>query len=186
MKMIRGRGNRLKSQLDCTLYRHPQDTPAGVFVSSAACLNPKTNSRRPSPPKPWRSWKTTCFFRAGIFCLCLRAAAACPDRPIVPGRASQPKSSIPTCLSSILFRCAASRQMYCAVPCARRTVFEGFMMALAEKTGRRPSMAERALHHFQPGGRLFPGLDEPTLFLEETLPLLPAPSRQVLPAEDSV
>jgi len=76
--------------------------------------------------------------------------------------------------------------MYCAVPCARRTVFEGFMMALAEKTGRRPSMAERALHHFQPGGRLFPGLDEPTLFLEETLPLLPAPSRQVLPAEDSV
>src|SRR5512142_582185 len=27
---------------------------------------------------------------------------------------------------------------------ARRTLFEGFMMALAEKTGRRPSMAERA------------------------------------------
>ena len=134
---------------------------------------------------------------------------------------------------------------------ARRTFFEGFMMALAEKTGRRPSMAERsadhamdaaeseltfgkpafqialmtglfvernrfeeaeaarrviesnlrargltaqrlfyiaerALHHFQPGGKLFPGLDEPTLFLEETLPLLPAPSRQVLPADDSV
>jgi hypothetical protein len=117
---------------------------------------------------------------------------------------------------------------------ARRTLFEGFMMALAEKTGRRPSMAERsadhamdaaeseltfgkpafkialmsalfvernrfeeaeaarrviesnlrargltaqrlfyiaerALHHFQPGGKLFPGLDEPTLFLEEAL-----------------
>ncbi|MBX3038596.1 MAG: hypothetical protein KF758_16920 [Anaerolineales bacterium] len=134
---------------------------------------------------------------------------------------------------------------------ARRTLFEGFMLALAEKTGRRPSMAERstdhamdaaeselafgkpafkigilsalfiernrfeeaetarrviesnlrarglnaqrlfyiaerALHHFQPGGKLFPGLDEPTLFLEETLPLLPLPSRQVLPVEDSV
>ncbi len=134
---------------------------------------------------------------------------------------------------------------------ARRTLFEGFMLALAEKTGRRPSMAERAsdsamdaaesvltmgkpafraalmaglfvekggferaegarrviesglrargltaqrlfyiaeraLHHFQPGGQLFPGLDEPLLFLEETLPLLPAPARQVLPAEDSV
>jgi len=127
---------------------------------------------------------------------------------------------------------------------ARRTLFEGFMMALADKTGRRPSMAERsaeseltfgkpafkialmsalfvernrfeeaekarrviesnlrargltaqrlfyiaerALHHFQPGGKLFPGLDEPTLFLEETLPLLPAPSRQVMPVEDSV
>lgn len=134
---------------------------------------------------------------------------------------------------------------------ARRTLFEGFMLALAEKTGRRPSLAERsadhamdaaeseltfgkpafkiallsalfvernrfeeaeaarrviesnlrargltaqrlfyiaerAIHHFQPGGKLFPGLDEPTLFLEETLPLLPAPSRQVLPVEDSV
>ena len=134
---------------------------------------------------------------------------------------------------------------------ARRTLFEGFMMALAEKTGRRPSLAERstdqamdlaesaltfgkpafkialmcalfaersrfeeaesarrviesnlrargltaqrlfyiaerALHHFQPGGKLFPGLDEPTLFLEETTPLLPSPSRQVLPVEDSV
>ena len=134
---------------------------------------------------------------------------------------------------------------------ARRTLFEGMMMALAEKTGRRPSMAERAsdsamdaaesvltlgkpafrasimaglfvekdsfdraeaarrvieaslrargltaqrlfyiaeraLHHFQPGGQLFPGLDEPLLFLEETLPLLPAPARQVLPVEDSV
>jgi len=133
----------------------------------------------------------------------------------------------------------------------RRTLFEGFMMALAEKTGRRPSLAERsadhamdaaeseltfgkpafkialmsglfverdrfeeaeaarrvieanlrarglsaqrlfyiaerALQHFQPGGRLFPGLDEPTLFMEETLPLIPVPSRQVLPADDSV
>jgi hypothetical protein len=134
---------------------------------------------------------------------------------------------------------------------AKRTLFEGFMLAMAEKTGRRPSMAERsadtamdaaeseislgkpvfraalmsaiftersrfdeaeaarrmiesslrargltsqrlfyiaerALHHFQPGGMLFPGLDEPTLFIEEALPLLPAPSRQVLPADDAV
>ena len=30
---------------------------------------------------------------------------------------------------------------------ARRTLFEGFMMALAEKTGRRPSMAERSDDH---------------------------------------
>jgi hypothetical protein len=134
---------------------------------------------------------------------------------------------------------------------AKRTLFEGFMLAMAEKTGRRPSMAERsadtamdaaeselslgkpafkaalmagvfvehsrfdeaeaarrviesslrargltsqrlyyiaerAIHHFQPGGQLFPGLDEPTLFLEETLPLMPPPSRQVLPVDDSV
>ncbi|MDP1624183.1 MAG: hypothetical protein Q8L64_00285, partial [bacterium] len=30
---------------------------------------------------------------------------------------------------------------------ARRTLFEGFMLALAEKTGRRPSMAERSADH---------------------------------------
>lgn len=134
---------------------------------------------------------------------------------------------------------------------ARRTLFEGVMLALAEKTGRRPSMAEqasdtamdaaeshltlgkpafrmalmaglfaersrfeqaesarrvieaglrargltaqrlyyipeRALHYFQPGGNLFPGLEEPLLFLEEALPLMPLPARQVLPAEDAV
>ena len=134
---------------------------------------------------------------------------------------------------------------------ARRTLFEGLMMAMAEKTGRRPSLAEqvadqamdaaesaitlgkpafraallaalyagqsreseaevarrvleaslqargfvpqrlyyipeRALLHFQPGGRLFPGLDEPVLLLDEILPLLPIPSRRILPASDSV
>jgi len=134
---------------------------------------------------------------------------------------------------------------------ARRTLFEGLMLAMAEKTGRRPSLAEqvadqamdaaesaitlgkpafrvallaalyagqsreseaevarrileanlqargfipqrlyyipeRALLHFQPGGRLFPGLDEPVLLLDEALPLLPTPARRVLPAADSV
>lgn len=134
---------------------------------------------------------------------------------------------------------------------ARRTLFEGFLLAMAEKTGRRPSMAdqaadtaldatesalalgkpafraslltalyasrerekeaelarraleaslrakgfipqrlvyvaERALHHFQPGGELFPGLDEPVLLLEEATHLMPTPTRQVLPAPDAV
>jgi hypothetical protein len=133
----------------------------------------------------------------------------------------------------------------------RRTLFEGVMLALAEKTGRRPSLAEqatdgamdaaeseialgkpafraallaglfahparpeeaesarcvlesnlrarglvpqrlfyiaeRALDHFQPGGELFPGLDEPTLLIDEVLPLLPAPARRVMPAKDAV
>jgi hypothetical protein len=134
---------------------------------------------------------------------------------------------------------------------ARRTLSEGFLMALAAKTGRRPSMAEasqnmsmdqaesllalgkpifratllaalfsapenyeqaerarklmetalrargmqgqrliyvaeRALHYLQPGGNLFPAMDEPLVFPEEALPLLPAPTRQVFPADDSV
>ncbi len=134
---------------------------------------------------------------------------------------------------------------------ARRTLFEGVMLAMAEKTGRRPSLAEqaadqaldaaesavtlgkpafriallaalyasrereaeaesarrtleaslqargfvpqrlyyipeRALLHFQPGGKLFPGLDEPTLLLDEILPLLPTPARRIYPSTDSV
>jgi hypothetical protein len=134
---------------------------------------------------------------------------------------------------------------------ARRTLSEGLLMALATKTGRRPSMAEtsqnlsmdqaesllalgkpifkatllaalfsdpenfdhaervrklmetalrargmqgqrliyvseRALHYLQPGGNLFPEMDEPVLFPEEALPLLPPPTRQVFPANDSV
>ena len=134
---------------------------------------------------------------------------------------------------------------------ARRTLFEGVLLAMAEKTGRRPSMAEqatdqaldaaesaislgkpayratllaalfaeqdrqgeaeiavrsletnlrargfipqrlyyiaeRALSHFQPAGDLFPGLDEPVLLLDEVIPLMPLPARQVLPAADAV
>lgn len=134
---------------------------------------------------------------------------------------------------------------------ARRTLSEGLLMALATKTGRRPSMAEasqnaamdqaesmlalgkpayratllaalysnpntyehaerarklmetalrtrglqgqrliyvaeRALHYLQPGGNLFPDFDEPVVFPEEALPLIPPPTRQVFPAEDSV
>jgi hypothetical protein len=134
---------------------------------------------------------------------------------------------------------------------ARRTLFEGLLLALAEKTGRRPSMAEeamdhaldaaesaialgkpafrvmlllglcaargraaeaettrrqletvlrargfipqrliyiaeRALLHFQPGGELFPGMETPTLLLEEVAPLLPAPERTVYPPPDAV
>lgn len=119
---------------------------------------------------------------------------------------------------------------------ARRTFFEGFMLVLAEKTGRQPSLVEcstdhamdaakseltsarqrsrspccrrsswsgsatkkpsgrrskpicahgltsqrlfyiakRAIHHFQPGEKLFPSLDEPPLLLEEAIFLLSA------------
>ncbi len=133
----------------------------------------------------------------------------------------------------------------------RRTLFEGALLALAEKTGRRPSqaehaadqamdaaesalamgkpiyslsllaalhagknraaeaetvrrtleanlrakgfvpqrlhyIAERALHHLQPGGILFPGFDEPALLLEEAARLLPRPTRRINPAPEAV
>jgi len=134
---------------------------------------------------------------------------------------------------------------------ARRTFFEGILMAAAQKTGRRPSMAEqaadqamdaaesqiamgkpvyhaavlaallaersrgedahsarrsleaslraigftpqrlyyvaeRALKHFQPGGELFPGMEQPTLMINEVTPLLPSPARQVFPSPEAV
>ena len=134
---------------------------------------------------------------------------------------------------------------------ARRTMTEGVILAMAEKTGRRPSMAEkitdsamdaaelslalgkpiykislmaalyagltrydevetirrsieakmrtmglipqrldaipeRALYYLQPGGTIFPDLDEPILFAEEIAALLPKPSRQIMPVDDSV
>ena len=69
---------------------------------------------------------------------------------------------------------------------AARRVIESGLRARGLTAQRLFCIAERALHHFQPGGQLFPGLDELLLFLEETLPLMPAPARQVLPAEDSV
>src|SRR3990172_11214328 len=69
---------------------------------------------------------------------------------------------------------------------AARRVIESNLRARGLTAQRLFYIAERALQHFQPGGKLFPGLDEPTLFLEEALPLLPAPSRPVLPVEDSI
>ncbi len=172
-----------------------------------------------------------------------------PDRPWSRLTADVFYTNLPTIYSLALRR--EPPDMLRGSLRAKRTLFEGFMLAMAEKTGRRPSMAERsadsamdaaeselslgkpafkaalmagvfversrfdegeaarrliesslrargltsqrlyyiaerALHHFQPGGQLFPGLDEPTLFLEEALPLMPPPSRQVLPVEDSV
>ena len=47
-------------------------------------------------------------------------------------------------------------------------------------------IAERALLYLQPGGDLFPKLDEPLLFPNEAVPLIPPPSRRVMPAKDSV
>ena len=47
-------------------------------------------------------------------------------------------------------------------------------------------ISERALLYLQPGGDLFPKLDEPLLFPNEAVPLIPPPSRRVMPAEDAV
>lgn len=191
------------------------------------------------------------FPRAGLFPLSVRGQGlpGMPERPwnrLTPGDFF---NGFPTVFSLALQREAPDllkRNLR-----ARRTLFEGFLLALAEKTGRRPSLAEqaadtaldatesalamgkpafrvsllaglfaargrekeaeiarraleaglrakgfipqrlvyiaeRALHHFQPGGELFPGLDEPILLLEEAVRLMPNPTRQVCPAPDAV
>ncbi|MCX7634548.1 MAG: hypothetical protein N2Z74_02240 [Syntrophales bacterium] len=134
---------------------------------------------------------------------------------------------------------------------ARRTFMEGVLMALAEKTGRRPSMAEQAvdhsldaaesrlamgdpaydtfaaaayfapkdlldhgqearrivaatlrarglipqtfyyipeqaLLHLQPGGNLIPPFDRTTLMIEDVIPLMPLPSRNIPVPGDAV
>jgi len=67
----------------------------------------------------------------------------------------------------------------------RRSV-EGLLRAGGLIPQRLMYIPERALMHFQPGGHLFPGLDEATLLIDELLPLLPRPERRVPPASDAV
>jgi type IV secretory pathway VirB4 component len=69
---------------------------------------------------------------------------------------------------------------------AARRQLEALLRARGFIPQRLIYIAARALLHFQPGGELFPGLEEPTLLLEEVVPLLPAPGRTVFPASDAV
>ena len=64
---------------------------------------------------------------------------------------------------------------------ARRTL-EASLQARGFVPQRLYYIPERALLHLQPGGKLFPGLDEPVLLLDEALSLLPIPARRVLPS----
>jgi hypothetical protein len=68
---------------------------------------------------------------------------------------------------------------------AQRTL-EATLRARGFVPQRLHYIPERALLHFQPGGELFPGLDEPVLLLDEVLSLLPLPARRVLPPSDAV
>jgi len=68
---------------------------------------------------------------------------------------------------------------------ARRTL-EGLLRARGLIPQRLTYIAEQALHHFQPGGALYPGFDEPTLLLDESLPLMPAPTRRIAPSDDAL
>jgi hypothetical protein len=67
-----------------------------------------------------------------------------------------------------------------------RKLIETALRARGLQSQRLIYVVARALHYLQPGGILFPDLDEPVMFPEEALPLLPPPTRQVFPANDSV
>ena len=112
------------------------------------CLNHKINSPHPSHPKPWKYWKIICSFQVGISCHFLRAAAACRVWQTAPGHVSPADVFYPNL--PVMYSLALRREppdVLRGSLRARRTLFEGFMMALAEKTGRRPSMAERSADH---------------------------------------
>ena len=67
----------------------------------------------------------------------------------------------------------------------RRTL-EGLLRARGLTPQRLMYIPERALEHFQPGGNLFPGLDEPALLMDELLPMIPYPDRSIIPADDAI
>ncbi|MEA3350211.1 MAG: ATP-binding protein [Chloroflexota bacterium] len=67
-----------------------------------------------------------------------------------------------------------------------RRVLESSLRAKGFTPQRLFYIAERALQYLQPGGNLFPGMDEPILMLDEAVPLLPPPSRQILPSSDAI
>lgn len=69
---------------------------------------------------------------------------------------------------------------------AARRAAESLLRATGAVPQRLMYIPERALAHFQPGGQLFPGLDEATLLADELLPLLPRPERRVPPSDDAV
>ncbi len=238
----------------CILIPTPAGDPCGRFCMIGGMSSNPTNEPYQSlvAPEAVEVGEDHLVFPGGVLLpLSARGSGVpgMPDRPWSRLNADVFYTNLPTIYSLALRR--EPPDVLRGSLRARRTLFEGFMLAMAEKTGRRPSMAERsadtamdaaeselslgkpafkaalmagvfversrfeeaeaarrviesslrargltsqrlyyiaerALHHFQPGGQLFPGLDEPTLFLEEALPLMPAPSRQVLPVDDSV
>ena len=79
----------------------------------------------------------------------------------------------------------ADRERSISADSARR-VLESNLRAKGFTPQRLFYIAERALQHFQPGGILFPGMDEPVLLLDEAVPLLPPPARQIMPSPDAM
>ncbi|MBC8336679.1 MAG: hypothetical protein H8E29_15565, partial [Anaerolineales bacterium] len=79
----------------------------------------------------------------------------------------------------------ASPDRYADAESARR-LLEANLRTRGLLAQRLYYIAERALLYLQPGGDLFPKLDEPLLFPNEAVPLIPPPSRRVMPAKDSV
>ena len=68
-----------------------------------------------------------------------------------------------------------------------RKEIEGHLRSAGLLPQKLHFIPERALFHLQPGGNLVPGFtDEPRLFFEEFLNLLPPPSRRVMPVKDSI
>lgn len=91
----------------------------------------------------------------------------------------------PAFRAALLTGIVAARERESEADAARRRL-EGRLRARGFLTQRLAFIPERALLHFQPGGILFPGINEPVLMLEEASRLLPLPSRQVLPPDDAV
>ena len=91
----------------------------------------------------------------------------------------------PAFQGTLLTALFADRERSTSADSARR-VLESNLRAKGFTPQRLFYIADRALQHFQPGGILFPGMDEPVLLLNEAVPLLPPPARQMLPSPDAM
>ena len=86
---------------------------------------------------------------------------------------------------SLMAALYAGLTRYDEVETIRRSI-EAKMRTMGLIPQRLDAIPERALYYLQPGGTIFPDLDEPILFAEEIAALLPKPSRQIMPVDDSV
>jgi len=142
-------------------YQYIKDVRSFQLIQiMGVCLNRKRIPlSHPSAPEAVELGEDHLVFPGGVLLPLSACGAGVPGMPqTVPGRASRsvPTCPTPDCPSSSTplpfdkcraSPCAANPRMRCEVPCARhalRALFEGVMLALAEKTGRRPSMTEQA------------------------------------------
>jgi len=164
---------------------------AGLFFSTSAPVVYSISVRREPPDVVRGSLRSRRTLMEGIL---LAAAEKAGRRPSmaeshVDASLDSAESLLalgkPVYSVSLLAALFALHERLADAEAARKSI-EMLLKAAGLLPQRLHFIVERALYYLQPGGDLFPDLDKPILFPEEVGPLLPLPSRQVLPVDDSI